>query len=421
MDIFLNNSHKHFQNKVFILFSVVSFLLIVTPANILVGPLNIVFLFIYCILGIIFFITLEHSKVSYKEMDILFPILIFILIITVSHINGVTYSIPLSINDFSEYPKFLLPYIVFFSTLLALKRKDTIVFLYASIIMAAIVYSLLFLIYFVDDGNFIYSIGLGRGDIRFYRYGGLDQNPNAYASIAFILFLILLPLLMKPKYKIIYFILPLLFLSFIAAQSRTNIIASGFIISLLLLLAPLKLKAKAIILFAILGLLIFALMNLELYWLLFDNRFDVANDRSFGIRVTNSLENYKEYKNAIGIIGIGPGKNALRRLDTITYIMYYIRYGVLGIIVFLIIHIWISFYFFYYLFISRLKCHFKSDKYIQMNMLINTFIPIYTLILNISNEKWIDVKYLFIWFIFIAIGIQHIETVKKINKESIIH
>lgn len=325
-----------------------------------------------------------------EDLRFIYPPLLMLVVVLISHIKGVINELEISANDFSDYLKFLMPYTIFLG-ILAVFRAGQEKFIFKIVWFAGFFYACMFFIFLFDGGEFIYRLGLGRGDIDKYRYGGIDENPNAYAAIAIGLFFLLLSNgLNSGIFK--KCIILLMALSLVFSQSRTNIIAFAIINFIIFIISDVKFWKKIVLVLLIISVLFYVFEKFDLYWLTTPGRFDFANDRSFSVRFERAGEEFDKYSNLIGLFGVGPGKNFLDRLDTVSYIMYFIRYGLLGLLIFLILHLHQVFYF--------------SKKYLSRNRnfinLIALLFPIYVLISNISNEKWIDLKFLTVWMIFFA-------------------
>jgi hypothetical protein len=331
-----------------------------------------------------------------------------VLIVGFSHLKGALLGIKLSANDFSDYLKFLMPPMI---ALGAYKVCDNgggnaLISLFRAV---SLVYAIFFLGYIFWGAGFVYSIGLGRGAPQYYRYGGLDHNPNAYAAIAVSLMFFLFFTAKKREVKHLV-LTALIALSVILSQSRTSLIALVLVIAFGFLLIRVSISKKIVFILSICFLIFFSVSSLDLYWLTYPGRFDIVSDNSFSARVENSFTALSSHAKDVGLIGIGPAKEELDRLDTISYILYFLRYGILGIIIFIGCHLWFSIYFFLKYIANRKKLIFyRYNQIFFMNMLF----PLYVLIVNISNEKWIDFKFLTVWFVMLGMGVYAVMRIKR--------
>lgn len=332
-----------------------------------------------------------------KISIVFFPLFILLIAIIFSHVKGVLfYNVQVSFNDFSDYLKFILPFLIFLTCFKMLQKGFDFSI---SIFSISIIYAIFFVLYLIFGDSFIYSLGFGRGEEALYRYGGFIQNPNRYAAIAFLLSAILLCFINKRNFIYFFPVLVLLMLSVLFSQSRTTLIAAAIVFGLYLLISNTNIYYKVLSTVSILFTLLYAFNNFELYWLVADNRFNVQGDQSFGIRFIHSLNILDSWEQAIGFLGIGPAKEEINRLDTVTYLLYYVRYGIIGLLSFVFFHISVSMFFLYQL----LKMKY-IDEFTHRVFLVNALVAIYVIIANISNEKWIDPQFLTLWFCFIALG-----------------
>lgn len=365
---------------------------------------NAMFLF-FAFTSLVFVVINKWYLYDVKLNFVIFPVFILIVIISISHYKGLyLYDITTSWNDFSDYLKFILPVVIMYCSYNIFIKNDNNYEFYFFIFLSCFIYAIFFLLYLIWGESYIYNLGFGRGLEERYRYAGFVENPNRYAAIAFMLSAILFALLTKKNYFFYIPIILLMFLSVIFSQSRTTLIVMVSMFCLILVFLKVKLiyKIYFVVLVSIITMYIFN--NYELYWLTTGDRFNVGSDRSFNQRILNSEDNLNYWVHAIGFFGIGPAKEVLSRLDTISYIMYYIRYGLLGVFSFIMIHFSIFFYFAFYAF--KLK---GIDSFSYKIIFINALVAIYVLFVNISNEKWIDPQFLTLWFVFIALGISKIK------------
>ena len=392
------------SRAVLVLFGFALTVSLLMPAAVVSGALLHVTVSLALLLGLAESLRLG-TKVSNRELFVFAPLFLFMVVVATSNLKGVFIGVSPSLHDFSEYFKFVFPVLVFL-VLLSLLRNYGTRWLWVIVSVVLVVYVSVFLIYIYDGGGVIYQVGLGRGDPVFYRYGGLDHNPNAYAGIAGMLSFLALVLAVSKRgvgslsYWALFF---LILASFILAQSRTNIIAFVLVGSMIALFFPISVLKKAILVFMGLSFILAAANYFDLYWLTYPGRFDVIGDRSFGIRVERSVEQFWGLYERIGVLGIGPGKASIDRLDTISYMMYLIRYGWLGVFLFVVLHLWVSFYFFRLWWLARKRGRQRSLKSEPL-LVVNTWVPVYILFLNVSNEKWIDIKFMVFWALLMAAG-----------------
>lgn len=357
-----------------------------------------------------FFVTLNPIKK--KWIVFISPLILMLTVVSMSHLRGSLMGFPVVVNDFSDYLKFFMPSLLFISLMsLFWHGKGEILVMFMRIVI--IFYCAIFLLYILFGAEFIYSIGLGRREMLYYRYGGIDINPNAYASISIALIVITFCCFKSNFFRIIF--MSILLLSLMFSQSRTNIIAFFLSFFLFLLFLKGRIWEKCVLLLVVLGVAFFAFSYFDLYWLQTPGRLDIESDRSFNLRVERSLLPLSQYIDVVDVLGVGPGRGFIDRLDTITYIMYFIRFGILGAALFLFIHLWFSLYFLYFVMISKLRSIIHKSKYYHFILAVGVF-PIYVLISNISNEKWIDLKFIILWFFMMSYSFNVIETLRKGEK-----
>jgi hypothetical protein len=258
----------------------------------------------------------------------------------------------------------------------------------------------------------MFDLGLGRREEGTYRYGGLDIYPNSYAGIVVALGILSFIVFKTKTGK--FLASSILFLSLLASQSRTNLLAFAVYVVLSLFLIQKRIFLKCIITLGLILITFLALRYFDLPYLQNEGRFDFETDKSFNTRIENSLAQVNLYRNSSGLFGIGPARELLDRLDTVPYLMYLIRYGWIGLSIFILIHIIIYIRFIYNLYFLTKGYKNKANETSLFLGFAGTF-PIYFLISNISEEKWIDLKFLFLFVLITVLGMYHI----KLSKPSI--
>ena len=361
-----------------------------------------------------FYSFLNMQKLSKESLYFCLPLVLMSFAILVSHLKSIYLRFPMSLHDISDYFKFILPCFLFIS-LSNLVKKNGYQKIISVLKYTIILYLLLFLLYTIFGSKIIFDLGLGRRDPWAYRYGGLDIYPNSYASIVVALGILSFIVFESKTAKILAS--SILFLSLLASQSRTNLIAFAVYVILSLFLIQKRVFLKCIITFGLILISILVLRYADLPYLQNENRFDFETDRSLNTRIDNSLTQVNLYRNSSGLFGIGPARALLDRLDTVPYLMYLIRYGWIGFSIFISIHIIIYLRFVYNLYFLTRGYKKSANKENEISLFLGfagTF-PIFVLISNFSEEKWIDLKFLFLFVLITVLGMHHI----KLSKPSI--
>lgn len=348
-----------------------------------------------------------------KGLPVFIPLIILFAIIVASHLKAIMYGFTTNWGDFSDYLKFTLPVVFFISIYSLLRRYGTEGFAVA-LKFIIVTYSTVFLFYLIAGPGFLYSIGLGRGVIDFYRFGGIDMNPNAYAGIS--VALIVLSLYCFDSKRLGNIFILILVLSLIASQSRTNIIAFFSLFLIFVFISRYNIYHKTIILLIVSTTVLVAFSLLDLYWLTHPGRFDFENDRSLNIRFERAFDQYYQFQSYVGLLGVGPGRGFLDRLDTSAYIMYLLRYGWLGLTLFILVHVIPSMYLFYYMLVSRIRNKIRYSKDFRF-IVASALFPLYMIVSNISNEKWIDLKFILLFVLIMAINIYIITRLRNVRDE----
>lgn len=323
-------------------------------------------------------------------------------------------SIPFKINDISEYIKFNYMFIIFL-LIYPFRKKITFksiekILNYIGIFTLVISFLQSFNIFGFNNiimkrilTNYKY-----RGLVNGNRIIGLFNNQNNFAFIVSILLLVFLSLYLNKNKKIHLVLFIGMAFALIFTKSRT-----GFVFGLVGVISNIFISrikfSKKIIIFLI-SLLIFLLFFTFFggNYLNIDS-FDLDENSSFTTRVNNANKDINEF--GISFLGIGPAKSIFYPFDTIGYATYLVRYGIIGLSWFIIMHLILIIKF-------MIKLIKNNNSNYNLNILynINIVIPIMILIATITRDKWIDNTTLAIWFTFLAMSFIYEQ---KINYQKI--
>jgi len=339
----------------------------------------------------------DSSSVS-QGLKVLWPLMVLFPVVMLSHLHGSSIGIAFSKNDLSEYVKYALPMIVFIgatgsSTRLSLKLYDKIA------VCVAWLYVAVFVAYYALGG----PGGVFDSMQKSGRYGGLEYNPNSYTAIANILLLYIIGSYMVTKE--VARLIPMIgiIVSVLFAQSRTGMIYVALSVVMLLLLSRGRWTTKGMALLVVSTIAVLGINVIDLFYFNAETAYDLASNRSWDVRVANSIRAVDIYGASIGLIGVGPAKARFDDLDMVAYVIYYVRYGSLGLALIVLFNVNAIVYFSREL--LRLRKRELVSSLREVVLLINVILPIATLIATVSNDKWMDVKYMVWWSAAIAVGV----------------
>lgn len=383
-----------------IIFFILVILLLLPNSDLLnTNPVTYSCFLLLLVSGFIYIVKIRSAKILKQDLKMIWPFFLMLFLVIVSHVKGIVLGFQISINDLSEYLKFVLPALIFL-VFLAVLRSGYERYLIRILWFCLLIYCVVFVLYIILGASIFFQLGLGHGSIYSYRYGGLISNPNAYAAIGICFFFILLPNFVEEKSILKLILLLVILLSILFSQSRTSLVLLLVITTIYLFFSKVHVLYKIIFVLSIVIVMYYAFSKFDLYWLTAEGRFNVTEEASSVTRYDNSMKQYEMYSASIGLLGIGPGKEVIDRLDTVSYIIYYLKYGALGVICFIYIHLNLS--------LQSLRKLWKNrrvnSQVVNEYLLVSTVFPIYVLGANISNEKWIDIKFLTMWMIILAIS-----------------
>ena len=333
------------------------------------------------------------------------PFLILIVILTLSHIKGIVFSVSgFSINDFSEYIKFSFFFIVT-SVVIFSKISDPFHLLEKIITFIGVFYAIIFIIYiilgFIDPVSLI-DLGLSKG----FRFGGLSTNPNAYSAIAALILACNFALYRLRGSFFLLLIIMIIGVSIIWSQSRTGLVFSIVALFLILVFQGKIFNFKNItFIFFALAVTAITFIYSDLNYVTSEKAYNLEENNSFLVRVENSKEDLDKFGEYVGFFGIGPAKEKFDDLDMIGYVIYYIRYGFSGLFIFIFVHFWLVYY--------PIRVFRRSACLPRADPVGKTFISCLVAASSISflssltNDKWIDPKFLSLWFFIVGVALYY--------------
>ena len=310
-------------------------------------------LYLTTIISIFLFLSIFLYKIRIDKFSIFICLLCFTIFLSTLHSNA----FGISSSDYRNYIEMVkyfqfVPYLILLNSINRQGMDKVIIYF---IKLSSFLYLTIFLLQLLNPGNLGYIVSvfyLGSGSVHLVgiesgqRLPITGSNPNSGAVIGCFFIFFYITQVFKNK-KISYFIiLALIMLSVVMTQSRTTLVGLVVCIIVFILFSKANLKFKTSIVFSI-PIIVFLLYNyLNLDYIKYGVQYLVeGNNDSVNVRL-DTFQIAKEAFLKSPWLGTGPSKDEFGSTLDSEYILIFMRYGLIGCLVFslfIISLLWVGF------------------------------------------------------------------------------